>query len=269
MMSYVYAITDRPDEPLPSQLGLDDEELAQVVFRDIGAVVSKHDGSHVAATGDKLWRHEQVVESLMDARAVLPVRFGTLLASVQAVDEMLRGVYSASIEDIARVRNHVEIGVRFLALLETQSARMPPQGSLAVGALRSLPDSGSCLPSSDGFAQSATARGTAYLRARLLREQERRDRRQGKLGIIREAYQILAGHATASKLDDTPVDAPTVSAAFLVHRDNLMSFRQQVGWLADAHPEFAMLCTGPWPAYSFVSARANEPTERGVDDHAH
>jgi hypothetical protein len=267
MMSYVYAITDRPNEPLPRELGLDDEELAQVVFRDIGAVVSTHAASHVSASADKLWRHEQVVESLMGARAVLPVRFGTLLASLQEVEEMLRGAYPVFIEDIARVRDHVEIGIRFLTLLEPESARTLPQGSLAVEALRSLPGSGPRLPSSDGFAQSAAAPGTAYLRARLVREQERRDRRRKDLGIIRDAYRILAEHATASKLDDDAVDAPAVSATFLVHRDCLMSFRHLVGGLADIHPELALLCTGPWPAYSFVSAHVSESTARAVHDH--
>jgi hypothetical protein len=102
----------------------------------------------------------------------------------------------------------------------------------------------------------------------LAREQEHRDRRLGELGIIREAYGVLAEHATASKLDDGSADAPAVKAAFLVHRDNLMSFRQVVAWLADAYPEFALLCTGPWPPYSFVSAHVSEPT-RAVHSHAH
>ena len=89
MTFYVYAITDRPQEPLPSQLGRDDAELEQIAWRDIGAVISASGGSRSAATSDDLWRHEQVVEALMAGRAVLPARFGTSLPSLQQVSDML------------------------------------------------------------------------------------------------------------------------------------------------------------------------------------
>ncbi len=249
MMSYVYAITDRPNEPLPRQLGIDDEELARVVFRDIGAVVSTHDGTHVLAAVDKVWRHEQVVESLMSAHAVLPMRFGTLLASLDEGESMLRRGYPLLVKDIERVRDHVEIGIRFMTLLEPKAE------------LNSSTGARSRLPSSDGLAQSTTAPGTAYLRTKLIREHERRDRRRTELGLVRKTYRILAEHAAVSKLDDDTVDAPAVSAAFLVHRENLMSFRQLVGRIADADRELALLCTGPWPAYSFVSAHASKSTQ--------
>ena len=250
MMSYVYAVTDRPKEPLPQQLGLDDEELARVVFRDIGAVVSAHAGSDVSAAADKVWRHEQVVESLMSAHAVLPMRFGTLLASWDEVEGMLRRGYPKFVEDIARVRDHVEVGIRFMALREPGDAQASPASG------------GSHSPSSNGLAQSAIAPGTAYLRTKLLGEHERRDRHQAELELVRKTYRILAEHAAASRLDEDTVDAPTVSAAFLVHRGALASFRQLVGRLAAADRDLALLCTGPWPAYSFVSAHPSKSTQR-------
>jgi hypothetical protein len=97
------------------------------------------------------------------------------------------------------------------------------------------------------------------LRAKLAYEQIRRDRRRGAVDVLRETCRALAGHASASKIDDGAGDAPALSAAFLVHRGNLAVFRQQLARLAEASPQMAMLCTGPWPAYSFVSAPANEP----------
>lgn len=249
MMSYVYAVTDRPNAPLPQQLGFGDEALAQVVFRDIGAVVSARCGPHVPAAADEVWRHEQVVESLMSAHAVLPMRFGTLLASCDEVESMLRRGYPHFVEDIARVRDHVEIGIRFLTLLKPEAA---PSTSASAQ---------SRLPASDGIAQPAMTPGTAYLRTKLLGEHERRDRRHAELELVRKTYRILAEHAAASKLDDDSVDAPALSAAFLVHRGGFASFRQLVARLADADRELALLCTGPWPAYSFVSTHLSKLTQ--------
>ncbi|KAB2939862.1 MAG: GvpL/GvpF family gas vesicle protein [Hyphomicrobium sp.] len=245
MMSYVYAITDRPDAVLPGGSG-----LAQIVFRDIGAVVSPSAGSHVTATAEKLWQHEQVVESLMSARTVLPMRFGTLLASFDEVEDMLRRGYPMFVEDIARVRDHVEVGIRFMVLREPRSTQISFASSSA-----------SRLPPSHGLAQSATAPGTAYLRAKSIKEHERGDRRRPELEPVRKTYRILAEYAAASKLDDD-VEAPTVSAAFLVNRDGLPSFRQLVARLADERPELALLCTGPWPAYSFVSAHVGKSAQK-------
>ena len=268
--AYVYAITDRPNEPLPKQLGLDDEALALVVCHDIGAVISARDGSHLSATTDELWRHEEVVEALMSLRAVLPVRFGTLLPR-QHVGDMLRRAYPRFVQDIERVRGHVEIGMRFLTVAEHEPETDPPAiGNLAAGAV-SLPRDGKPRPAAwNGSTKSEPAPGTAYLRARLTRERDLRHRRQVQLSIVRKVYRMLIDHASASRLDDEPNDRDVISAAFLVPQDRLVSFRQFVDRMADAHPELALLCTGPWPAYSFVNANACEPAaNRSGHGHAH
>jgi len=233
-MIYVYAIADQPDGPLPSQLGLHDEALAKVIWRDVAAVISPFNGAQLSKSADELWRHEEVIEALMSDRAVLPLRFGTLLPSRQRVTDMVRRVYRALVQDIERVRGHVEIGMRFLSTIENGAEDDRP------------------LTASNGLTLPGTGPGSAYLRARLARERELRARRRAKLRLVRVVYELLASHANASRLDDEPDDRPGTSAAFLVPRDRIVSFRKIVGEVANAHPELALLCTGPWPPYSFV-----------------
>lgn len=248
-MMYVYAIADRPGEPLPSQLGLHDERLAKVIWHDIVAVVSTFNGAHLSKTGDELWRHEEVVESLMSDRAVLPARFGTLLPSRQHVGDILCRAYRALAQDIERVRGHVEIGMRFLSAIENGAEGERP------------------LTASNGFSLPGTGPGSAYLRARLARERELRSRRRANLGLVRDIYERLASHANASRLDDEPDDRHGTSAAFLVPCDRMASFRDIVSDVAKAHPELALLCTGPWPPYSFVSS-GDGATSWGDECHA-
>lgn len=235
-MIYVYAIADRPDEPLPRQLGLHDEALAKVICRDVVAVVSTFDGSPLSRSEDELWRHEEVIEALMSDRAVLPMRFGTLLPSRQRVGDLLCQAYGALVQDIERVRGQVEIGMRFLTVSEGRS------------------EDDHSVASSDRSTPRGTGRGAAYLWARVARDRELLDRRHAKLSLVRESYERLASHANASRLDDEPDDRQGTSAAFLVPRDRIASFREVVDAVANAHPELALLCTGPWPPYSFVSA---------------
>ena len=236
-MIYVYAITDRPEASLPSQLGLHDEGLAKVVWHDVAAVVSTFDGAQLSKSGDELWRHEEVVEALMNDRAVLPVRFGTLLPSRQAVGDLLCRAYRTLVEDIERVRGQVEIGMRFLTAIELDAKA----GAAAERHVESVTMPG-------------TGPGTVYLWARLAKERELRNRQRATLSLVRTAYELLASHANASRLDDEPHDRHGTSAAFLVPRDRMASFRDIVSDVAKAHPELALLCTGPWPPYSFVSA---------------
>ena len=246
-MIYVYAITDRPEAPLSGQMGLRDEGLTEVVWRDIAAVVSTANRALVPKTADELWRYEEIIESLMLDRAVLPVRFGTLLPSQQHVGDTLRRAYRLLAQDIERVRGQVEIGIRFLSTIENgaeadrigEDANRPPAAS-------------------NDFSPLAAGPGSAYLQARLARERELQDRQGAKLRLVREVYDLLANHANASRLDGGAEDRHGISAAFLVPHERIGPFRDVVCEVAGANPGLALLCTGPWPPYSFV--RAGEDT---------
>ena len=40
-------------------------------------------------------------------------------------------------------------------------------------------------------------------------------------------------------------------ASYLVATRNVPAFRKAVDALEEAHPELTIVCTGPWPPYSF------------------
>jgi hypothetical protein len=248
-MIYLYGIADRPRASPGERAGLREGALEEIVCCDIAAIVSVFDGAAVSTAADEVWRHEEILESLMEERTVLPARFGTLLPSAEYVGEILRRAYGALVRDIARVRGQVEIGLRFLGASEDSAAdgALPAFSNDAVG--------------------SAANPGSAYLRMRVVRERARRSRLQGRAAIIRGIYERIARHATEARLDDAPDDLRGMSAAFLVRRDGAASFRTIVGRAAAANPELTMLCTGPWPPYSFVDS-CGPPTCSGEKRHA-
>lgn len=250
----VYAITDHPDRPLPAQSGLNDAPLAQRVCRDIAAVVSAYGGAHPAASADDLWRYEEVLESLMGDRTVLPVRFATLARCRQRVDDMLCTGYGTFVEDIERVRGRVEIGMRFLAAGEQGGAAGLAAVPITSKAAPAPGDSANA--SSSRLARFGTGPGSAYLAEKLASERRRRDRQQATARSVRQVYERLASHASASRLDDQPDDRYAAAAAFLVPRDGIVAFRQLVDEVGTAQPQLALFCSGPWPPYSFVSAGA-------------
>ena len=92
-MIYLYAITDRSEAPLPAEMGLDGSPPFKVPHCGVAAIVSPFSKSQVPATEVNLWAHEAVVEALMADRAVLPLRFGTVLSSRAAVEGALEDHY--------------------------------------------------------------------------------------------------------------------------------------------------------------------------------
>lgn len=243
-MIYVYAICDRPNLPLPCRKGLNDEPLGQIAHNEIAAVVGECAGPSPSNTADAVWRHEEVVEALMEERSVLPARFGTLMPSHDHVGNILRQFYDTFTADLTRVRGRVEIGVRFLYTREDGGAgdRWP-----------------------DEPAPGATGPGAAFLRARLARARRLTNSRRAEMRAIREAYERLAPHADASRLDREPSDRYGVGAAFLVPRERVASFQSLMVGVAGDNAGLALLCTGPWPPYSFVGADAQSRSEVGHD----
>jgi len=127
---YLYAITDQPDPPVPSDPGVEDTSLCSLTCQDIAAVVSPlATAKKVLPTEDNLWRHEAIVEALMADRGVLPVRFGTVLANEAAVQGALAAHYADFVASLDRMRGRVELGLRVLRDNDLQIADNSQQPS--------------------------------------------------------------------------------------------------------------------------------------------
>ena len=154
------------------------------------------------------------------------MRFGTLAPSRRHVDDILCRTYGALAADVARVRGHVEIGVRCLSDIAEEAKA-------------------DCAPVGPALTVPGTGPGAAYLRERVAKERHSRERQRGKLQLVRDVYDKLGSHAHDSRLDDQPEDRHGIAAAFLVPRDRMTAFQEIVSDVAAANPQLALLRTGP------------------------
>ena len=101
-MIELYAITDDPAPPAPP--------LRAVQSDGLTALCAPAEQREL--TAEVLWEHEAVVESLMEERDLLPMRFGTLVeddeAAVRALEERREELRTS----LDRVRGAVELAVR-------------------------------------------------------------------------------------------------------------------------------------------------------------
>jgi hypothetical protein len=167
-------------------------------------------------SAEAFWRHEEIVEALMADRDLLPVRYGTRLEDEEAVARAVgehRDELAAALE---RVRGSVELSVRVM-----RAGTQP-----------------SVLPAADAGS------GTEYLRLRA-RADASRER------TARALHAPLSELARAG-VEGQPRRQELFRAAYLVGRDGVERFAAGVARLQQANPGVSILCTGPWPPYSFV-----------------
>jgi gas vesicle protein GvpL/GvpF len=211
----MYAVAERQASGLAGT-GIDGRPLRAVADGALSVVVGDYDATGRTPSQDELWAYERVIEQLMASRAVLPARYGSLFASDVDAQEMLRERTSELTAALVRVRGAVELAVR-----ACWTADYPPDATAAT-----------------------ENPGTGYMQGQLER---RRHARQAasELGPLRAL-------ARESRVRLLPEPGVPVAAAYLVDRDRVGEFVQVVAELGNANPDLDLVCTGPWPPYSFV-----------------
>lgn len=234
-MIYLYALASARGLTSPAQPGLDGAPVRVVDHVGLSAVVSERGGSALVADTDSMWAHERVVEEVMDATTVLPVRFGTQFRTEAELRQTLERSGEALVAALARLAGKVELGVRALWPAE--------------------PDPGQPRPDS----------GRGYMMARLEAMRRGADRRQRAAAVASALHDPLARLAHDSTRRVLVTDRLVLSGAYLVSKDRIGEFRDVVAELEAAHPELEVFCTGPWPPYSF--AEPSSPARAEVGPH--
>jgi hypothetical protein len=219
-MLYLYAIAE--SNRIPDIPGLRGASLKAVGQPGLVAISSEHDELKLEPSEDELWAHERVVEDLLESEAVLPMRFGSSLPSEAAVLSFLDDRRQELRQALEHVRGAVELSVRV--------AIRPDPGGMQNGS----------------GADDEQASGTAYLLDRL--RSERRDQ-----DVTAQVHEPLSTLARASTPWSSEPRRKRWKAAYLVSRDRVEAFAEQVDRLDTELGGGAVLCTGPWPPYSFSS----------------
>jgi hypothetical protein len=194
----LYAITDDPTPPAPP--------LRAVRCDGLTALCAPAEPLEGEVTPDALWRHEEVVEALMEERDLLPVRFGTLVSDEDAAARAIIERSEELAAGLDRVRGAVELAVR----AHPRRPDEPP----------------------------AAETGVDYMRAKA--------RRAETAALLHEPLAFLARDAVVQPGPEL------LRAAYLVDREAVDGFVALVRRLGEAHPGLDLVCTGPWPPYSFA-----------------
>lgn len=223
-MVYLYSVTEPRLDP-PAEAGLDGAPLRVVRTDEVAAVVSDRDQEQVAVTEEALWAHERVAESLLNGEgSVLPMRFGSILADDEAVAALLTERRAEFTAGLRRVRGAVELGVR---------AAWNPEETAA-----------------EDDEPVSQGPGATYLRGL-----SRSRRRAGELAERVDAAVAGLFRAQVHRLLTSP--GLPLTGAYLVDREAVGRFQDRIAALDAELVEAELVCTGPWPPYSFTAGQGS------------
>jgi Gas vesicle synthesis protein GvpL/GvpF len=196
----LYAITDHPSPPLPEIA-----PLRVITSRGLAVVCGPATESEI--TPDELWRHEAVVEALMEDRDLVPVRYGTRVRDATDAARALEEHHPRLVRALDRVRGAAEVSVRAIA-----------------------PDE----------ADGVSSTGSEYLHAK------------ARAASVGAALHGRLSEAARLNMRRPSSGTEVLRAAYLVDRGAVGTFAAIVRELDGANPALTLLCTGPWPPYSFA-----------------
>jgi Gas vesicle synthesis protein GvpL/GvpF len=216
MSVLLYGIAADGDVPV-AVTGLLGRPLREVRAGSLVAIVSDDDGATLRTDAETLWQHERVVEHIAATRTVLPARFGSRLDDDEAVVEMLDAKHEQLTEALARTRGAVELAL---------SARWQQPSAPAA------------------IAQT----GTGYMNDRLAARRRARE--------VAAELKPLGKLSRSSRCVLPPQPAEPMRCAYLVDDGRVGEFTELVQRLDERLAGVELVCTGPWPPYSFTEGVA-------------
>jgi hypothetical protein len=166
-------------------------------------------------SAERLWQRETVIEALMEQCDLLPARYGTRVEDEAAAERALAERRTELSDALERVRGAVELSLRVLG--DEPEPDEPPTS------------------------------GTEYLRAKAGRSTAE----AATAGVV---HGPLAALARASTQQGGRATRELLRGAYLVDRAAVGRFVDSVEGLQQANPHLRLLCTGPWPPYSFAGS---------------
>lgn len=228
------------DDLLFELMGLNESTLFTIYFEDILAVVSNIDKETLKINEANAFLFADIIEKLSQHFTVLPMRFGSLMETRDAVCEMLERNYPAFKLNLAKVQDSSEFGMKIVLKDENMDAFSSAHETVIIeDKIVSEP-----IEPMSVFKE--------YVQQKLMEH-----RREEKLinyieSLIASINQSISPLTIFSKFKKIVRGSYLMDAVFLVEKKQRMELMKFVEKFQKDHPELNFIVTGPWPPYSFV-----------------
>ena len=181
--------------------------------------------------------HQRVLSAIRSQAEVLPARFGTVFRNLSSLQKHVRAGIREFERDFQRLKDADEWGVKVFAL--------PPA------------------PAKNASRASRSGRAYLMARAALLPRQDARPQTDEELEEFAKALDRVAEETAAVGKISSGQRGLTFQKSLLVKRVNRARMESVLRKFSERWGDRRKIeCTGPWPPYSFVSAKAESAGSR-------
>jgi len=226
---YVYGLTaagSTIDAP-----GIGDAPVSTVEHGELAAVVSRIGSTPLRAKRRDLLRHSDVLQRAFAAGPVVPLRFGTVFESEDAVvTDLLGARYEELVALLQRVEGLAELRVR-ATFVEDELLTEIVREDRRIAQMRQAPDA------------NPVALGEAVAHAVASKRLQAAD----------EAVATLSAHAIDVRVDEPREELEVIRGSFLLAQRDVAAFERSAEQFATRQGgRLSMDLVGPMPPHSFV-----------------
>jgi hypothetical protein len=243
MMIYaVVSATGTPEwlnEKLGRTRGVTGDPLSGILYGDIMAVVSDLKRP-VSAERSVAIEYAGVIDALSKDLTLLPMRFGSVMDSMDAIEQMLHLNYDDFCENLKRVENKSEFGLKVFCDQEELRNSMAEIQRTAGRDVNGPPSEGS---------------GSVYREYvnRKLREHRTEESMMTYLAeVVAEIRACLLKLETVTRFNKPRSEAVIVDAVILIERSGEGELVDVIRKMQKENSGYHYILTGPWPPYNFV-----------------
>ncbi|MFH1159570.1 MAG: GvpL/GvpF family gas vesicle protein [bacterium] len=246
MDKLIYAILSvkKNPEKLPALLvgmkGMSGVDLFVVSYDKIAAVVSDIYKANLITDRSNAIEYAGVIETLARQFTLLPMRFGSLMESNEAIINMLERNYHDIQQNLLKVENKCEFGLKIFCDSEKLKAELR---------VKSQADT------------KAPAKPAPEIKNSVYRDWVNKKLKEHRLeellltyvdSVIAEITGYLARLNAVNKFKKIATASTIIDAVFLLDKERKDALIHAVGDLQNQYPGLNFVLTGPWPSYNFV-----------------
>ena len=212
-------------------------------YKDLGCVLSEYSGIEFSSMPKEeilrcLLTHQTVVEHVMKKHTVLPVKFGTILAAADEVQQLLAQGHTQFVEALAWFQDKMELEVA-----ATWDIKQVLKEIGNIGEISQLKKTIASMPQQRTLEQ----RIRLGQMVKVSLDQRRDSYREQMISFLKP----MAVDAQSNTLIS---DELVMNVAFLVEKASLEEFNSRLGELNDLfHNQINFRIIGPLPPYSFAT----------------
>jgi len=237
--TYVYGVTSAATQASLGSGGVEDRPVRKIERGPLAALVGDAPAGPIKATRRNLMAHSEVLQAAVAGGCVLPMRFGVVMPSDEAVsDELLGEREDVLREQLDALAEHVELELKVLC----------PEDVLLRSIVAGRPDIARARERLAGQPEDATYGERIALGEEIAHAVEAR-----RADVVQRVVGGLEPLAASTEIDEPTHREMLVNAAFLVERAKLESFDAAVRKLdEELGPDLQLKYVGPLPPYHFV-----------------